>query len=313
MNKIILIFLVFILQTIPFCSALSQPKEDVDISAVHALVQKSQLHKARLMIDALLPKYPQNASLLLESADLYLKMGQKMLALFEFEKARKLRPTGAQIYIALSKLHLENFSAETALSMARQAVFLDPKNAKGQEALILALMANSHYSEANSRMRELVESRIDDPDVLHMASLVYKNNAKLEMAIAFAKQAIKLKPTEKSWLLELAKLYEENKDYNEAREVIEDFLTLEPDSEEGLKDLAWLLEHRLHDYGQAEFIYTRLIKLDPLNSAAQAGLNRLEVKQNDVAAKFKRSLHSFFHQLFMWFSSPLESRQERLY
>lgn len=285
----------------------------MDISAVQALIQKSQLHKAREKIDSLLLKYPQNPTLLLASADLYLKMGQKMLALFEFEKARKLRPDDAQIYIALSKLHLENFSADTALAMARQACHLDPNNPKGQEALILALMANSFYGEANSRMRDLLSTHLEDPDVLHLASLVYMNNSRLEPAINLLRQAIKRRPTERPWLLELAKLYQEKKEYGEAREVVEDYLSLEPNSVEGLQDLAWLLEHRLHDYGQAELIYTRLLQLDPLNTTAQAGLNRLEVKQNDVAAKFKRSLHSYFHQLFLWFSSPFQSKQERLY
>lgn len=313
MKKSISIFLVFALHLSSFSLACAAPVADLskEIENIQALERKAQFNKARQELDLLLAKNNSNASLLILSAGLYLKMGQKMLALIEFEKARKLNAKDQVILVELARLHLENFSSDAALSMARQAVALDPSNIKVQEILILALMANTYYGEANARMKELLQKKENEPEVLHLAYLVNKSNDKLELACVYLKRAIRLKPTERQWLLELADTYQLTNRPKEACKVIEDYLSLEPDSVEGLRKLAYVLEHSLHDYAQAQTVYSRILNLDPLNVAAQAGISRLEVKQNDFSAKLKRSLQSFWAQLLLWFAAP--PKQEQLY
>lgn len=314
MKKPFSIFLIFVLQLSPIsCNSVAYcQNQKSQIDNILELERTAQFNKARQELDSLLAKNDSNASLLLLSAELYLKMGQKMLALIEFEKARKLNQNDSAILIELARLHLENFSSDVALSMARQAVLLDPSNIRGQEILILALMANTYYQEANNRMKDLLLLRQNDPEVLHLAYLVNKSNDKLSLASDFLKRAIKLRPTERQWLLELAEIYEMTNKPKEACTVIEHYLSLEPDSVEGLKKLAYVQEHSLHDYGQAESVYSRILNLDPLNVSAQAGLSRLEVKQNDFSAKLKRALQSMWAQFVLWFtqSSP---KQEQLY
>lgn len=314
MKKPFSIFLVFVLQLSPIsCSSVAfAQNQESKIDNILELERTAQFNKARQELDLLLAKNDSNASLLLLSAGLYLKMGQKMLALIEFEKARKLNQNDSSILIELARLHLENFSSDVALSMARQAVLLDPSNIKGQEVLILALMANTYYQEANTRTKDLLLLRQNDPEVLHLAYLVNKSNDKLSLASDYLKRAIKLRPTERQWLLELAEIYELTNKPKDACTVIEHYLSLEPDSVEGLKKLAYVLEHSLHDYGQAQSVYSRILNLDPLNVSAQAGLSRLEVKQNDFSAKLKRALQSMWAQLVLWFSAS-SPKQEQLY
>ncbi|MDX2108446.1 MAG: hypothetical protein SFY67_18780 [Candidatus Melainabacteria bacterium] len=318
--KPISILLIFVLQisSLSTVSAVYCMDEKAQVENILALERTAQFNKARKELDALLAKNESdlsdssNSTLLLLSAGLYLKMGQKMLALIEFEKARKLNQKDPSILIELARLHLENFSSDAALSMARQAVVLAPSNIKGQEILILALMANTYYQEANNRMKDLLILRQNDPEVLHLAYLVNKSNDNLILACDYLKKAIKLRPTERHWLLELAEIYELTNKPKEACLVIEHYLSLEPDSVEGLKRLAYVLEHSLHDYAQAQSVYARILNLDPLNMSAQAGLSRLEVKQNDFSAKLKRALQSFWAQLMLWFQAG-SPKQEQLY
>jgi predicted Zn-dependent protease len=313
MKKPISIFLVFALHLSSFSLACAAQAADLstEIEKIQTLERNVQFNKARQELDLLLAKNDSNASLLILSAGLYLKMGQKMLALIEYEKARKVNGKDPVILVELARLHLENFSSDAALSMARQAVTLDPFNIKGQEILILALMANTYYGEANTRMKELLTAKKNDPEVLHLAYLVNKSNDKLDVASEYLKRAIRLKPTERQWLLELADTYQLTNKPQDACKVIEDYLALEPDSVEGLKKLAYVLEHSLHDYAHAQTIYSKILSLDPLNVAAQAGISRLEVKQNDFSAKLKRSLQSFWAQLLLWFAAS--PKQEQLY
>jgi len=314
MKKPFSIILVFCLQLNPvaWSNLAFATDSKTEIENILTLERTAQFNKARQELDLLLAKNESNAELLIVSAGLYLKMGQKMLALIEFEKARKQNQNDPKLLIELATLHLENFSSDTALSMARQAVALDPSNIKGQEILILSLMANSYFGDANMRMQDLLSMRRGDPEVLHLAYLVNKSNDKLEIASEYLKQAIKLRPTERQWLLELADIYQLANKPKEACKVIEHYLSLEPDSVDGLKMLAHVLEHSLHDYAKAQSIYAKILNLDPLNVSAQAGLSRLEVKQNDFSAKLKRSLQSFWAQMLIWFtfSSP---KQEQLY
>ncbi len=75
-------------------------------------------------------------------------------------------------------------------------------------------------------------------------------------------------------LIELGKFYYVNKKYGEAREQFEKALSIDPENEEILQNIA-LLHEINNEIEDAKDVYHNILKINPDNSAAREKLNKL--------------------------------------
>ncbi len=254
--------------------------------------------QARKAVERLLLENPDDAKLRLLAGRLYRKVGRWSLAVLEYENALRLDSNQIEPYLALSEMYLENLNAERALLMAREAVSLEPGLKQARILLVEALIANYNPREAKEEFEKLKVSYPSDPEVLYLAFQLYRDNGDVEMARESLETALRLKPDQIAWLFDLCEICQSTGKYGEARSAMTTYLKVEPESVRANIKLAEVLEYGLRDLRAARVAYRKALELDPENLTAAGALERLEQKNNDVAAAIRNIVRTIFFKIW---------------
>lgn len=270
---------------------------DPALAAEQKLIEDGAYSDARARLEKLVAERPDDVNVKLLGARLFRKIGLWSISIMEYEKVRQMNPDLVEPYIALSEMHRENLSVEIALGMAEEAVDRAPHSVRAREALISALIDNHNVREAQKELTALIKRFPADPDVLYLSYKVNKNLGELGSARSDLERAMKIRPDNVAWWFDLAEIYEDTGDYEQALATINKYIEVSPDSTRALNKLAEILEFRLYELDGAGRIYDRILTIEPDNQFALAGKDRLLRKRNDIAATIKRSVIRFFNYI----------------
>ncbi|MGD9681525.1 MAG: tetratricopeptide repeat protein [Candidatus Obscuribacterales bacterium] len=304
---IILLLLIGLRAPARAAEAHSPPARALELSRIEALVNQGSLIKARKAVESILLEQPGNIQARLLAARIYKTMGLWSRSILEYESIRREDPNLVEPYVALSQMHLENLSADLALSLARQAVRLAPDSKEARVALISGLIATHEYGDADRELEALIKRFPGDADVLYMAFQLYRDNGEFQEARGFLQKAIKASPDRIAWLLDLYDVCETLGDIKSAEQAVELYLTKAPSSVEALEKLGLLQENYLYDYVSAGRTYDKILAIDPENWNALAGKDRIKIRQNDLAMSYKRRFRHAWASLMDRLSTWLES------
>ncbi|XKL63125.1 hypothetical protein PGB90_005489 [Kerria lacca] len=167
----------------------------------------------------------------------------------------------------LGSIYQEDGEIQKSLKYFKKCNMLNPLDVENVKRIGRCLFLLGRYQlalEAFFKAEKLVE--IPDWNIYHHLGICYLKFKNDEKANEYLKRAVELGKSEKSFF-ELAKLYENKKDYQNAITVYETALQLYPSSTELSVNLG-LLFMKIEDYNQAFNQLGNAIAHDPLNADA---------------------------------------------
>jgi len=256
------------------------------------------------LVDKLLAGYPGDVSVLMAAARLHCDMGLAARAEGEYIQVLQRTPD-PEACTALSNIYLQKLDMPQALNYARRA-FVSHPGTETRLGLVSALLAAGKFGEAQRELNTLLKTARNNAQVQYSAYELEVSLNDNKAALKHLEAAVAMSPGRAPWLIELSDLYKENGDYMYARRALEHALEADPTSLDAFSKLAVIYEFYLHDYDQAISQYHRILSLEPDSVSALAGLDRCQVKKNDIAGALKNQLHSFAIGVKSLFSSPSE-------
>ena len=193
---------------------LAENRGDLEAAVAHyreALAQKPGLAETR-----------ENLGLVLE------KLGNQRAAENEYKELLRLRPENSGARARLAALHLESGNPQRAKELAREALLRDPENLAALHVLIEA-----HLALGEAEVARLIALRVErhdenGPEGPYLLGLVLERQGERGGAIAQYRRAAERSPDHRPSRVGLGRLSLDIRNYDEAVEVFERLVQLDP-------------------------------------------------------------------------------------
>lgn len=198
------------------------------------------------------------------------------------------QPHNDHLLQAYELLHVRLF--EQALAAVQRALALDPHSAEAHICSVWIWRSQGRLPEAEQAARLALAAQPDYPPAHYTLALVLWDQERLaEAETAFRRAVRDRHPLQPFYLIQFARRLIVSKRFQEARELSEQALRLDPGMSEA---------HRTHglacsclgQFAEAEAAYREALRLDPRNQAALSCLGTLALGQgqNDAAIDYFR-------------------------
>jgi tetratricopeptide (TPR) repeat protein len=275
-------------------------KDTLDVAQVIVRVDdlrgQSAFLRAQGILTTALKAHPGNFQLSLCQANLWRSMGLYARAKNLYEELHKVQPTAIEPLIALCQVNLENLRIREALTYSREAVRIAPVSSAAHLALAAALIADNSLTAAKLELDFIEQKFPGSAEFYYLESQYFTLQDDRPRAISALQAAIKLKPNNSQWWMQLGALYEQEGQYVEALDALNRYLRLNPTSIEALGKVAAIYEYNFHDYDRAVEYYKSILVIDKNIVDASVGIERCQRKNKDLAAALKDALWRFLRQ-----------------
>lgn len=265
-----------------------------ETASIEQSIAAGKFQQAGIEWRQLVAKKPDRADLRLRYARFLRSTGQLEPAITEYEKAVAIDPKLSDAWLALSQIALQSFDVEQALTAAQNAIKYHKDSIEGRTLMISALMQSGRWPEADKELKALLLLQPKNAAVVHLAYQMQLRKGDFAQARTYLQTAVNLKPERSDWMLDLCKLLENGGDYQLARGDLKTILQNRPNDLEARLRLARNLEVFEHDFDGAIAEYKRALETEPDCAPAMAGIERCQVKKNNIALRLKLSLQSLF-------------------
>jgi tetratricopeptide (TPR) repeat protein len=147
------------------------------------------LRQARVHLDLLHQKQPQNPEVFEAWADYYAAQSNVAAALQEMQKAIAVDPNRSESYLNLALLQLRSNQLDQAEASFKKAADLDPKAMNAQLALGGFYQSRNRIPEAEQQFKHAIELAPKDPSPREALVRLYMSEGKKSEAEALLKQA----------------------------------------------------------------------------------------------------------------------------
>ena len=266
---------------------------------IPVLFEMVEVYRDRLKLDVMvvnafnqiLTIQPDNLQAVDALASQYEGMGRwpELIAILR-KKAAVVSETNEKVslYLRVANLYLEKFSNQAeAIKAFEAALELDPGNEKAVSYLKQMYEKRRDWDKLVQLQRGEVTRVSDDEerrrkrvDVARLASEKLKKPA---ISIELWREVLVEKDDDEEALVELEKLYEREKEWNELSAVLERQTQVAPAGKRGvaLLKLALLYTEKLQDNARAVVAWRALLEAEPENRRAQDALRKLYLQQRD--------------------------------
>jgi tetratricopeptide (TPR) repeat protein len=266
------------------------------LAKVDELCSQSAFVPAQNLLNIAERMHPGTYQLTLAQAKLWSNMGLHARAKILYENLHKQQPTAVEPLVALSQLSLESLRIDEAVRYAREAVKVAPASNAAHLALAAAVIADNSDTAAKLELDFIEQKFAASAEYYYLRSQFLAAHDDRTGAISALEQAVKAKPANAQWWMQLGSLYEQDGKYNEALDAFSRYLRLNPTSIEALGKAAAIYEYNFHDYDRAISYYRDILKIDKNIVDASAGIERCQRKNKDLAAALKDQLWRFLRQ-----------------
>ena len=266
-------------------------KEKID--KINKLINEAEYQEAFFSAESLLKKNRNNIEILTIFGWLATVLNHPERAANAYRKAVARAPQNAELYYHLGLSLRKMGLFEEALKTIRQSVDLQPSLLPAQIAIANLLQEQHRSDDARIYYNQLISNNPTE-------SVVYYNYACLEMgqpdgaekAKALFAKSIDLKPDFSEAYLNLAKVYENAREYQSASKVYADLKSVHPKNIEALVGLAFCAE-KLNQINNAASLYRDAILIGPKQPHAYVNLGylfRLHGKNDEAISLYESFL-----------------------
>ena len=145
-------------------------------------------------------------------------------------KALKMNPNSAEIMRDITHLYEERKDYTLALSVIKKAIMYEPDNVEGYEILARILQKMGSYSEAQRALDDAIKCCPNDADYAYwLKGGVSSESGDWKQAADFFRRAVSLNENDWTYHKDLARAYEEMKEFDQALNEINNALACGPD------------------------------------------------------------------------------------
>jgi len=266
------IWLSLVLAVLSLCFGCTprQPPVDMYLDAV-MLGELGQSELAVKKLNAVIAADPDFALAYSELGKAYQKLGDHENAVSAFRKAAKLDPwsSESQVQLAAACRQLGNYS-EAAAAYAR-AVELDPKNLDAMLGTAECHLKAGQYLKSLVYCEQAEQAGERTGEVLRLLARVYEGQKDYEQAIRVYRRLLSLKADDGDAMLALAVAHMKAGQFEKAKDVLISVTRIRPEGGTAFRHLGYCLI-RLGDVDQAVQMYQKSIDLDEDDWEAHRGL-----------------------------------------
>lgn len=221
-----------------FSEAVTECEEGVRLApdshyARAALIET--MNRARLgasdiqrVVDLAMVRFPDDESIIVEAASFYVSIGNPAAAADLYQRLITLKPGSAVYHAYLAEVYMLLERDNDAVSEARKALELEPKNARAQYFMGRLFFELGQHSEASQAFETVTQSTTDFPDAPYYFALSEARRGRNESAVAALRRLVAIDPDNFDYQSELGRSLNGIARYEEAIDPMQKAVRLKP-------------------------------------------------------------------------------------
>jgi tetratricopeptide (TPR) repeat protein len=197
----------------------------------------------------------------------YQELGQFDKAISTFETARKIAPNDPSVTLYLIQAQLAGKYYNNAAELAHAARATHPDDLRLARMESLALRRGGKADQGLAILEDIARTHNDDPEALVALAQAYVDTNRAPQAVKLLQDAQTRLPGEATIALELGAVFDKQKKFNDAENVLRQLIAREPNNAIALNYLGYMLAERGERLGESVDYLKRALALDPENGS----------------------------------------------
>ena len=199
---------------------------------------RQEVEKAKQAFEAALKKDRNSAGARRGLARIGLIGGDTQAAERQLDEALQSSNDDIQTWILKGELELSLRKLEAAQASFEKALELSPANATARIGVVRAMLAQAKTDEAGEHIDVLVKTNPDHPLVNYLSALAARQRDDLDGAQAALAEVLRVAPSHAPSLLLAGQIHYRRREFEQARDVLQRYLSQLPDNSAAKKLLA---------------------------------------------------------------------------
>jgi tetratricopeptide (TPR) repeat protein len=197
----------------------------------------------------------------------YQELGQFDKAISTFETARKIAPNDPSVtlYLIQAQMAAKNYS--NAAELAHAARTTHPNDVRLARMESLALRRSGKVDQGLAILEDIVRTHSDDPEAVVVLAQGYVDANRAPQAVKLLQDAQAKFPGDANVALELGTVFDKQKKFNDAENVLRQLIAKDPNNAVALNYLGYMLAERGERLGESVDYLKRALAIDPDNGS----------------------------------------------
>jgi tetratricopeptide (TPR) repeat protein len=197
----------------------------------------------------------------------YQELGQFDKAISTFETARKIAPNDPSVtlYLIQAQMAAKNYNNAAELAHAARSTHPDDLRLARMESI--ALRRAGKVDQGLAILEEIVRTHGDDSDAVVMLAQGYVDANRAPQAVKLLQDAQVRFPGDANVALELGAVFDKQKKFNDAENVLRQLIAKDPNNAIALNYLGYMLAERGERLGESVDYLKRALAIDPDNGS----------------------------------------------
>jgi tetratricopeptide (TPR) repeat protein len=197
----------------------------------------------------------------------YQELGQFDKAISTFETARKIAPNDPSVTLYLIQAQLAGKYYNNAAELAHAARATHPDDLRLARMESLALRRGGKVDQGLAILEDITRTHSDDPEAVVALAQAYVDANRAPQAVKLLQDAQTRLPGDATLALELGAVFDKQKKYNDAENVLRQLLARDPNNAIALNYLGYMLAERGERLGESVDYLKRALAIDPDNGS----------------------------------------------
>jgi len=197
----------------------------------------------------------------------YQELGQFDKAISTFETARKIAPNDPSVTLYLIQAQLAGKYYNNAAELAHAARTTHPDDLRLARMESLALRRGGKVDQGLAILEDIARTHNDDPEAVVALAQAYLDANRAPQAVKLLHDAQTRLPGEATIALELGTVFDKQKKFNDAENVLRQLIAREPNNAIALNYLGYMLAERGERLGESVDYIKRALAIDPDNGS----------------------------------------------
>ncbi len=168
-----------------------QPTTRTRLLEAELAILLSDMRTAQRLVEDVLSVEPNNGWARLLRGNILMASGQLDLAQAEFKKLSMNYPKWPQVQLALAEVCNQTGDSTAAIAAAKEAVKLDPENARARKLLTSLLLKESQFVQSFQQAKTSLDAHPDDPGAISLYVEAAERNGHTDLALGVLDKSLK--------------------------------------------------------------------------------------------------------------------------
>jgi Flp pilus assembly protein TadD/peroxiredoxin len=240
-----------------------------------AMFQHGYLEQAAESFQQVIAAKPDDPEGYYNLGTLNLRRNDFQQARYYLQQTLKLRPNYPEAWNNLGMIAAQEGHAEEAVQNFQQSLLLRPGYATALLNLGNVYRRQKSYAQAQGFLDQAFAIQPDDPEINYSLGMLYAQQGQMQRASDYLQKAVDLRPDYPEALNNLGVLFVRGQDYAKAEEQFKTCIRVAPNFDQSYLNLARLYTLRSNKE-QAREVLQELLHLQPQNAGAKQALEMLQ-------------------------------------